>query len=423
MNNEVTHGGTQEFRAGRQEPGAAEIDALIEGSSLGAPDARSLRERTPVEAVQPVLERANSLAAGPFAIGIEIVPFGLSLVLADHYGIIHGRRRWPLPNMEVKTVVEYVAKAAKYLAATHLGLDLSSPCIVIGLALGGPVDTRTGTVILYENNPTDPTALRPDQRYRWEGEKLAKLVEQETGCRTVLENDASALAVLEQKYGVGQETPTFAVILVRDGVGCGMVMDGKLLTRLLELGHMVVFPDGRACECGLVGDIESQAGRRAIRAVVREKTGMLTDPEWQGAVRLAQGDDGLADKALSAFSRAGEAIGRGVATLATLLHPACVVIYAPQELIGPSDGSSRVADAFMSAVEEHRQHTFPPQAQCHLVTRAMQPDDGPLGAALIALSRLFSIPLAPTSPNRSTSNGRASLPSPQRGSPSASHWA
>ncbi len=412
--------GSEEFSAGRREPGAAEIDTLIECSSLGTPDAKSLRERTPIEAVRRILDRANSLAAGPFAIGIEILPREMSVVLADHYGAIHGRRMWPLPDMEVSTVVDYAAKAARDLAATHLGVDLPNRCIVIGVDLGGPVDTRTGTVICYENNPTDPTALKPEQRYRWEGEKLAELIEQETGCRTVVENDTSALAAFQQKFGVGQETPTFATILIRDGVGFSMVVENKLLTLLLELGHVIVFPGGRTCECGLVGDIESQAGRRAIRAVVRAEAALPRDPEWEDAVQLALGDSDQSARALRAFGRAGEAIGRGIATVMTLFNPGCVVIYAPHELIEPSDGNSRIADAFMGAVEEHSQLTFPRRGRCRLVTRVTQPTDGPLGAALIALSRLFSVPLAPPSLNRSTSNGPASFPSPRRESPSAS---
>jgi hypothetical protein len=36
---------------------------------------------------------------------------------------------------------------------------------------------RTGTVILYENNPTDPTALKLEYRYRCEGEAGATSLE------------------------------------------------------------------------------------------------------------------------------------------------------------------------------------------------------------------------------------------------------
>ena len=175
------------------------------------------------------------------------------------------------PAWTSDSVVKYVAKAAKDLAATALGLDLPSPSIGIGLQLGGPVDTRTGTVIRYENNPTDPAILKPEQRYLWEDEKLAELVEQKPAAARCSKTTPAAFAAVEQKFGVGQEHSTFAVILIRDGVGCSMVMENKLLPGPWELGHIIVWPDGRECECGLVGDIESQAGRRAIRAVVARR--------------------------------------------------------------------------------------------------------------------------------------------------------
>jgi predicted NBD/HSP70 family sugar kinase len=394
MKHETEQGRTEVFRASSQETGIAEIDRLIGCSSLGTPAAKSLRERAPAEAAQAILGRANTLGHGPFSIGIEILPFELSGVITDHQGTILDRRRWPLPDMKVGTVVKHMAKVAKDLVATSLGLDLPHPSIGIGLQLGGPVDTHTGTVIRYENNPTDPAITVADPRYLWENVKLAELVEQETGCRTVLENDTAALAAVEQKFGAGQEHSTYAVILIRDGVGCNVVMENKLLPGPWELGHIIVWPNGRECECGLVGDIESQAGRRAIRAVVGEQAGHGTDdPEWEHAVNLALDNSGRADKALRAFEWAGEAIGRGIAKLVTLLNPSCVVIYAPPQLIEPSAGNRRVTDAFMNAVEKFRQQTFPPQKQFDLVTRRMQPTDGALGAALIALSRLFSVPL------------------------------
>jgi len=101
-----------------------------------------------------------------FAIGIEILPHELRGVLTDHHGMIHGHRRWPLPNMDVDTVVKHIAKAARDLAGTVLGLELPSPRIGIGVELGGSVDTRTGTVILYENNPADPATLEQERRER-----------------------------------------------------------------------------------------------------------------------------------------------------------------------------------------------------------------------------------------------------------------
>jgi glucokinase len=395
------------------DPLLEEIDRLIDDSSLSTPAAKSLRSRTPAEEVRSILQRAEHLAQGPFTIGIEILPFGLIGVVSDQRGVVHGQRRCSLPGMSVGTVVEYVARVARDLAVTSLGLDLPNPAIGIGLQLGGPVDTRTGTVILYSNHPTDPTTRRPDLPYRWRGEKLAELVEEATGCRAVLENDANAVAAYEQKFGAGQEVSSFGVILLRDGVGGSMILDGKQLQVPMELGHLVVRPGGRVCDCGQQGDIESEAGRRAIRAMTREEARISADLEWQAAVELANGEGEQADKALRAFERAGEAVALGIAALVTLHGLARVVIYAPDELIEPG---KRAADAFMREVGKFK--PFPPDRACRVALKPLRLTDGALGAALVALNRLFSAGLASNSPNWSTSDDLAS-PSPRREAPSS----
>jgi glucokinase len=410
---------------GRQEEIMAdlleEIDRLIERSSLGAPDAKSLRDytdRTSPDAVRQILDRVDSLNHGPFTVGIEILPYEVIGVLTDHHGELSGVRRSQLPNMTVHTVVEHVARIARDLVATSLGLDLPNANIGIGLQLGGPINTRTGTVLFYSNHPTDPTTRRPhtDYMWRWRGEKLAELVEQATGCRTVLENDANALAIYEQKFGVGQEVGSYAVVLVRDGIGCALIADNKLLPGQFEFGHIIIWPEGRLCDCQKRGCIESQAGRRATRAVVRELTETSVDLEWEAAVRLAQGEGDQAEKALNAFKLAGESIARGIATLMTLLGPTRVVIYGPEELIEAGKGN-RVADAFIEAVKTFDQFAFHSAPRCELVTRPLGPTNGAHGAALIALQRLFSVRLTSTSPKWSTSDDFSS-PAPRREAPS-----
>ncbi len=408
---------TQEFGRGeRTMADLQEIDRLIEHSSLGAEAAKSLRDRTPTDAVRPILDRADSLDHDPFTVGIEILPYELIGVLTDHHGVVCGRRRWSLPSMAVDTVVEHVAKVAKDLTVTSLGVDLPHRSIGIGLQIGGPVDTRTGTVISYSNHPTDPTTRKPHTGYRWPRVKLAELVEKATGCRTVLENDANAYAVYEHMFGVGREVGSSAVIIIHDGVGCGMIVDGKLLPGPLEFGHMVVWPDGRECDCGNRGDIESQAGRRAMRAVVRELTQTSTDLEWEAAVKLAQGEGDQADTALRAFELAGESIARGIATLLTLHGLPRVVIYGPEVLVESGRGN-RVADAFMAAADTFSDYAFHAVPRCELVARPMRPTDGAHGVALIALQRLFSVRLTSNSPKWSASNDLDS-PSPRRETPS-----
>ena len=131
----------------------------------------SNRDRALADARPP--DRADSLAADPFAIGIEVLPHKLSVVLADHYGMIRGHRNWQLPDMKVSTVVEYAAKAARYLVATHLGLELPNRRIVIGLNLSGAVERDRDLARAF---PRDRANGRGQPEARWVAPSAASLL-------------------------------------------------------------------------------------------------------------------------------------------------------------------------------------------------------------------------------------------------------
>ncbi|MGH3927812.1 MAG: ROK family protein, partial [Pseudonocardiaceae bacterium] len=232
--------------------------------------------------------------------------------------------------------------------------------------------------------------------YQWENVKLADLVQVATGCVTVLENDAHAYAAYEQKLGLGRRTDSFALLLIRDGVGGAVVIDNQLLPLPMEVGHIPVWPEGRECDCGKHGCVESWAGRRAIRAVVAELIGLENVDPFERAVKIADGNDDRGRVALHAFSKAGESIARGIATVLTLFGPHHVVIYGPDALIGSGRGSA-AADCFMAEVGKFLDHTFRfIEQQCELVTESLSPEHpgrGAQGAALTALNRHFFVSL------------------------------
>jgi glucokinase len=79
-------------------------------------------------------------------------------------------------------------------------------------------------------------------------------------------------------------------MVVSTGVGGGVVVDGRLLdghtSNAGHVGHIVVVPDGRPCQCGARGCLEAEAsgtavaeatGRAAAEATpdVVDRTGML----------------------------------------------------------------------------------------------------------------------------------------------------
>lgn len=345
------------------------------------------------DTIREILRRADSLDHALFAVGIEILPYELVGVITEFDGTVRGLHRWPLPSMDVEIVVENVTEVVRYLVNSSLGLALPNPRICVGLQLGGPVDTGTGTVLLYSNDPDNHTQRRLP--YEWKDVELVDLVQAATGCVTVLANDAHAYAAYEQKLGLGRRKDSFALLLIRDGVGGAVVIDNQLLSPPLEVGHIPVWQKGRKCDCGKHGCVESQAGRRAIRAIVAERTGLENVDPFERAIEIANGDDERGYAALDVFREAGESIARGIATVLTLFGPLHVVIYGPDVLISSGCGSA-AADCFMAEVSRFPDHTFRAIKQPELVTESLSPqhpERGAQGAALTALNRHFFIPL------------------------------
>jgi predicted NBD/HSP70 family sugar kinase len=354
-------------------------------ASLSRPAAADLPSDSCVEQIR---QRAERLDHGLFGIGIEILPYELIGVITDVKGATLTAAKVDLFSMEVDAVVAGIARLAHDLAAAKLGFDLLNPRLCLGVELGGPVDSENGMVRFYANNPHDHA-----KPWTWNEVDLADRIQEATGCITVLENDAHAHAVYEQKLGVGQRSASFALLLIRHGVGAGIVVNNELLPIPAEIGHLTVVPDGRECDCGKGDHVESRAGRRAIPAVVAEKTG-LAPASFERAVDLANGNHVKADLALEAFAEAGSSIAQAMASILTIFGSPHVVIYGPESLV--IEGSGRVAETYMRAVRTFPGYTFEHLSNCEITTKPLEPERGAVGAALTALNRHFSVPLDPS---------------------------
>lgn len=348
---------------------------------------RKIRAHTAPEVRRRILERARTLSNANFAIGIEILPHRLVAVLTDTTCQPFARRQRELTNERLKpeALVSEIDDLVRDMVATSLGVDLPSRRVAIGLQIGGPVDSHRRVVRHWRNHPTDP--LFAGVHEEWKAPvPLAVLVEEATGCATLVENDATAYAAFELRDS-GESSASFAVILVRDGVGGGIIRDHHVMSIPFEIGHLIVHPNGRACACENHGCIEAYAGGRAIRGVVGERNGVEPD-DLRSAIALGDTDA----EVRKAFKDGGEAIARGIATILTLFGIDRVVIYGDPELCGGRLDRPAVA-AFFNGVGTYRDFAFASYQTCEIERRAWHSIDGALGAALVALNQLFFMPL------------------------------
>ena len=139
-----------------------------------------------------------------------------------------------------------------------------------GIGIGAPNANRLDGTIRYA----------PNLRWARDAEgnpciiHLAERLEAATGLHVRITNDANAAARGEHIYGVAKGIDDFIMITLGTGVGSGIVTHGRLLYGhdgfAGELGHVCAVQDGRQCNCGLKGCLETYASAMGVARTARE---------------------------------------------------------------------------------------------------------------------------------------------------------
>lgn len=140
---------------------------------------------------------------------------------------------------------------------------LPSDVAAMGVGCPGPMDEDAGRLLNVDTLPG------------WEGFELVAALEQGTGRRVALLNDADAALLGELADGSLSEyrCEPCAMLTFGTGVG-GALWDGTRRVRGAsglhpELGHMLVNPGCRPCYCGAHGCLEAEASGTALGAGAR----------------------------------------------------------------------------------------------------------------------------------------------------------
>lgn len=251
----------------------------------------------------------------PLILGIDIGGTKSAALLATAAGKIRYRVSGPTPAQEKPdAVISFLIALARRALAEAGGAQVTG----VGVSAGAPADARAGRIYEAPNLPGwghDP------------GVPLAAILSEALrGLPVFLENDADATALAEHRFGAGRGAEDMAFLTIGTGVGAGLILGGRLHRGVHgaggEVGHLRVEPGGRVCACGLRGCVEAYASGPSLVRLALEG-GYTGEPTGQGIVAAARVGDRAA---LDALSTAGEMLGRGIAMLAMLLNPSCVVL-------------------------------------------------------------------------------------------------
>ena len=176
----------------------------------------------------------------------------------------------------------------------------------------------------------------------WGGTKIipfAKLLsEQMNGIPVSLTNDANAAAMGEMTYGAARGMKNFIMITLGTGVGSGIVINGEVVYGhdgfAGELGHTcAVRHNGRQCNCGKTGCLETYASAIGVARTAREWLEMSDEPSVlrsldkitsKDVYEAAKDGDKLA---LKIFDFTGRILGEKFADFIEFSAPEAIVLF------------------------------------------------------------------------------------------------
>lgn len=256
-----------------------------------------------------------------------------------------------------------------------------SAIAAVGVGCGGPLDPRTGVI------------LGPPGLPGWHEVPLGRMVAERFGRPAYVENDATAAALGEYRWG-GWNVRNLVYLTVSTGFGGGVVVDGELFRGAAdqggELGHVVVDWQGRQCGCGARGCAEAYVSGTAI---ARRATEAVADHPDSGLARLPV----ITARDVAEQAQAGDPLARVVwdETIAMLGRMIAVLINVCEpELVVLGGGVTRAGSLLLDPVREAalRQAMPPAAAACDVVLTRHGDAVGVLGAAAIAFDRQGDAP-------------------------------
>ena len=231
----------------------------------------------------------------------------------------------------------------------------------IGIGCPGPLDLRGGRL------------LNPPNLVGWDGFEIVRFVEEKTGLRPVLNNDANVAGLAEALLGAGKGYESMAFMGISTGIGGAFIQDGRIFNgahgNAAEFWNMIVNEDPRAHKNASPGSLNEQCSGSGLATAATALYGAPTDARTLFS-RAAAGDRG----ARQVIEKAADALARGIANITCTFDPAAVVIGGSVAIHNPG--------YIRRAIEIAKAHVL--YAEELVVLPAKHGDDaGMLGASLL----------------------------------------
>jgi glucokinase len=210
----------------------------------------------------------------------------------------------------------------------------------IGISCGGPLDSKKGIICSPPNLPG------------WDNVPITKILSDEFGVETALQNDANACALAEWLMGAGKGTSNMIFLTFGTGMGAGLILNGRLYSGTNDLGgevgHIRLAKSGPV-GFGKAGSFEGFCSGGGIaqlaKSIVTEKLNnkvvvdfcpsleLVKDIDAKMVALAASAGDLVANEIIGISA---EYLGQALSTLIDILNPESIVIgsiYARNEIL------------------------------------------------------------------------------------------
>ncbi len=241
-------------------------------------------------------------------------------------------------NSELSSTVEYTtniddttleAKTEKVLQSLLKEAGIfREKILATGVSMPGIIDVKSGINRTIKNQQNQNIKARLSAQLKMP---------------VIIENDARMQALGECVFGKAQKTKNTLVLNWNWGLGLGIILNGQIYHgssgNAGEFSHIRVVPNGKLCECGKQGCLQTIASARALIEMAQERlaagaisqlTSLVANAPSQltieAIIACAKKGDELSISLLNELSKK---LGWGLSILIQLYNPELIVLNGP----------------------------------------------------------------------------------------------
>ncbi len=264
---------------------------------------------------KPVFYKINPKAA--YAVGIDFCSTSASAVIVDF-------NREPITSDFINISKNHNGESIFIILRDLIDNAIKKAAIskskILGIGVGAPgkVDIDSGTVLFYDRiEGLSHYSLR-DRLFEYFQTSI------------FVNNNCSVIAMNEYLYGSVSDSKSLVTLLIRSGVGGAFINEGKVLTTngttTMEVGHTSIDYNGRLCECGEKGCLQSYLAESAITKDIQS---IKKIPSFQDIDQLLDPDE---EKTENFFREKAELLCKTLKMLSRLFSPDTFLIISRSPL-------------------------------------------------------------------------------------------